>query len=202
MKKLFDLFYCEYCAKGQVRRKLFRFFAPPVLELPAAEDGGILQLGLDIQQDFLFRVGVLLLVRFRLRRIRGFLQGALLLFQGPLVHLLVRTDALDDDGTDRPVQPVGLDAGDPVDDVESADGLAEDGIFPVQVLAVRGILDQVELGAGRFPHRVGQVAAAGGGQGPFLVPVLRQDFRVDGVAGAALAPFLDPRGVPRVRPGS
>ena len=111
----------------------------------------------------------------------------------------VRADADDPDGGQGMVIAVGLDMGDPVDDVEAADGFAEDGVFPVQVPAADGILDQIELGAGRFPHRVRQVAAAGGGQGPFLVPVLRQDFRVDGVARTALAPFLDPRGVAGVR---
>ena len=70
------------------------------------------------------------------REIKGF-QGALLLFECAFVHLGVRLDPPDRDRIEGPVEAVRADAGDAVDDVEAADGLAEDGIFPVQVLAVR-----------------------------------------------------------------
>ena len=64
------------------------------------------------------------------------------------------------------------------------------------MLAIRGILRQVELGTGRFLHRIGDASdASGGGQGPFLVRVSGQDFRIDGIAGTAFAPFLDPRSI-------
>ena len=74
-----------------------------------------------------------------------FFQRALLLFEGAAVHLVVGADAHDLDGPDGPVVAVGLDTGDAVDDVLASDDLAEDGVLPVQVLAVLGIHDHVEL---------------------------------------------------------
>ena len=165
-----------------------------MFEFPAAQDGGV-----DLRLDLQFYGLVFFLSRGRsalrlVREIKGF-QGAQLLFERAFVHLGVRLDPPDRDRTEGPVEAVRADAGDAVDDVEAADGLAEDGIFPVQVLAVRGILDQVELGAGGFLHRVREVAAAGSGQRSLLVPVFGDDFRIDRIAGAAFAPFLDPGGV-------
>ena len=102
-----------------------------MLDAPAG--GGGVRLGLDFGRRFFFDDFRLLAggTLFQ-ERIQPHLLGALLLFQGPLVQLVIRTDAPDDDGTYRPVQAVGLDAGDPVDDVESADGLTEYRIFCLQ----------------------------------------------------------------------